>query len=370
MTSVRKQGSYRKWLIIALGVVIMFGFLQLVLPLIVRHYANKAINSYPGLAGKIGSVKLNFIPGEYLIQNVNLQHTKDGNREILNLDELGVRIYWTSLFKGVIEGDTWLHSPRLVIWAPKSVSAAKKTEAAKKLKEADWQNQMRDLVPIKINTLKIDDGTVLYRDPEAKPHIELKITNISLAANNLTNKEKLKDKQFAKASLRARVFESGHAELDMLFDPLAQHPTFNLQSAIKDVDLTKLNDLLLAYGKFDVERGSFSLFCEVVAKDGRFVAYAKPVFRNINVSAWESRQHPNNKLLSLWKNIVGFVVDLLKNKEKNQIATKIKAEGSFNNPDVSIWEAVATLLRNGFIQALIPGYDNSISWQDVPDSKQ
>lgn len=370
MTLGRKLGPYRNWLVVALCVVILFFFLQFVLSLVVRHYANKAINSYPGLAGNIGSVSLHFIPGEYLIQNISLRYSENDNQEILNLEQVGVRIYWISLFKGVIEGDAWLKSPRLIIWAPKKVKSEKKTKTTdKKARQPDWQNQIRDLLPIKINTFNVVQGMVIYRDFDVKPPIELKIENISLEASNLTNRKGLKDETFAKTSVRAKVFESGEAELDMLFDPLAKHPTFNLQSAIRNIDLTKLNDFLLAYGKFDVDRGNFSLFCEIAAKNGKFVAYAKPVFHNIDVRAWESREHPNNKLLVLWKNIVGFVVDLLKNKEKDQLATKIKAEGTFDDPDLNVWEAVVSLLRNGFIQALIPGYDNSIDWKDVTDSK-
>jgi hypothetical protein len=272
-----------------------------------------------------------------------------------------VRVYWRSLFKGIIEGDGWALSPSLIIWAQKGVKE-KKPE-----KMADWRDQIRRLVPFKINTFDIRNATVVYRDIYAKPPVNLKVEDISLLASNLTNRAKLKDAMFAKVSSRAKLFESGHAELDMVLDPLAKHPTFSLQNAIKDIDITKLNDLLMAYGGFDVDRGTFSLFSEIVAKNGKFVAYAKPIFRNLDVAAWQSRQHRNNKLLVLWKNIMDIVADLLKNKEKDQLATKIKAEGTFDDPDVSVWDAVVNLLYNGFIQALIPGYDNSITWSDVPN---
>lgn len=363
--------KHRIWWISALCAVIGFFLVQFILSLAVRHYANEAINSYPGLAGEIGSVNLYFIPGKYVVKNVRLLHTEGQEQEILRLDELRVRVYWKSLFLGAIEGDAWVESPQLTIWAPpKRTSHTKKDEQNdKKAKKPNWQDQMRALVPFKINTFEIDDGVVFYRDLAETPPIQLKIEDISLVASNLTNREELKDEMFAKTSVRAKLFESGQGEVDMVLDPLATQPTFKLRSAIKSVDLTKLNDFFMAYGKFDVDRGSFSLFSEIAAKEGKFVAYAKPVFRNIDVAAWESREHRNNKLLVLWKNIVGLVVDILKNKKEDQIATKFKAEGTFDDPDLSIWDAVATLLRNGFVQALIPGYDNAIKWTDVPVSE-
>lgn len=368
---VRKLNRYRYWWIFALSIVAFFLLLQFVLPIVVRHYANAKINSYPGLGGEIGSVKLHFITGEYLVQKVKLRYTDKGEREILHFEELGIRLYWRSLLKGALEGDGWLQRPHLSIWAPKSEkeAARKVDERAKKIKKADWQAQIRDLVPFKINKFEVHDGTIRYRDPHTKPPIDLKIQNIALQATNFTNREKLKTAMFAKVTAQAKMFGSGHGELTIQLDPIAKHPTFELKSAIKSIDLTQLNDFLMAYGKFDVDRGQFSLFNEIVAKNGKFVAYAKPMFHNIDVRAWEAKEHRNNTLLMLWKNIVGFVVDILKNRKKDQLAIKIKAEGTFEDPDVNVWEAIGSLLRNGFIQALIPGYDKSIKWTDVPDKK-
>jgi hypothetical protein len=191
--------------------------------------------------------------------------------------------------------------------------------------------------------------------------------DLTLELTNLTNREELTDTKLAQLKAQATIFDSGHATLNMSFDLLAKQPTFKLKSAITKVDLKNLNGFLMAYGKFEVDRGEFSLFNEIAAKNGHFVAYAKPIFRHIDVQAWEEKHHPNNKLLILWKNIVGFIFDRFKNKEKDQIAIKIKAEGSFEDPNINILQAVASLLRNGFIQALIPGYDNTIRWNDVPD---
>jgi hypothetical protein len=354
----------RYWWIVALLIATVL-LAQFGLQLIVRHYANSALNGFPGLSGKIGSVSLNFIPGEYLLKNVTLHYAEGDQREYLSFEELGVRVYWESLISGTFEGYGWLKSPKLTIWAP----SHKKKAKGKPKKKADWQSQIRGLVPIKITKFDIQKGIIQFRDPTSKPPIDLKMENIDIEARNLTNREELKDAMFAKATMHAKAFGSGRAELSMLFDPLAKYPTFKLKSALRNVDLTHLNQLLLAYGKFDVDKGQFSLFNEIAAKDGSFIAYAKPMFRHIDVRAWEAKHHPNHKLLVLWRNIVGDIVDFLKNKEEDQLALEIKADGSFDDPDIHIWQAVGSLLYNGFIQALIPGYDNSISWTDVPVDK-
>ena len=54
---------------------------------------------------------------------------------------------------------------------------------------------------------------------------------------------------------------------------------------------------------------------------------------------------------------------------QDQVATKAEIEGDFNNPKINILDAVWEVLRNAFIQALLPSIDNEISLKSV-DSKK
>ena len=49
------------------------------------------------------------------------------------------------------------------------------------------------------------------------------------------------------------------------------------------LDLTKINDLTMAYGGFDVKRGFFDLVLDVDAKEGQLAGTVKPLFRNMVV---------------------------------------------------------------------------------------
>ena len=44
-----------------------------------------------------------------------------------------------------------------------------------------------------------------------------------------------------------------------------------------------MNDILRAYGRFDVAAGQFSVFSQVAVKDGNINGYVKPMFANLKV---------------------------------------------------------------------------------------
>jgi hypothetical protein len=57
--------------------------------------------------------------------------------------------------------------------------------------------------------------------------------------------------------------------------------------------------------------------------------------------------------------------DILKNKEKEQVATKIPISGEYNEASVKIWYSIITILKNAFIQALYPSIDYEINQSTV-----
>jgi len=52
-------------------------------------------------------------------------------------------------------------------------------------------------------------------------------------------------------------------------------PDLDFDLAAQDVDLTKLNDLLRAYGKFDVAAGKASVYMQMSLKNHYMTGYVK-----------------------------------------------------------------------------------------------
>src|SRR5436190_9848321 len=130
------------------------------------------------------------------------------------------------------------------------------------------------------------------------------------------------------------------------------------------MDLVALNDFLKAYGKFDVDRGLFALYTSIASKDGTYEGYVKVLFENLDVFAWE-KERKKNVLEIFWQAIVGTLTTAFKNQPKDRLGTSIPVFGSYENPQVGVWSAVANLLQNAFIRALLPKVDREVTLEEV-----
>ncbi|HEV7231042.1 MAG TPA: hypothetical protein VGO45_06935, partial [Bacteroidia bacterium] len=127
------------------------------------------------------------------------------------------------------------------------------------------------------------------------------------------------------------------------------------------------NDFLFAYAKVKVNKGTFGLYSEIAAKGGSFKGYSKPIIKDIEID--RSAQEDKTLLQKLWAGVVAGAAWVLTNSEKDQVATKIPIEGKFNQPSVDIWSTIGSLLKNAFIQALSPSFEEAVHISDVPGGK-
>jgi hypothetical protein len=153
---------------------------------------------------------------------------------------------------------------------------------------------------------------------------------------------------------------SGDSTLTGTFRPEKQGPDFNLDLAIRNTDLQSLNDLLKAYGRFDVAAGQFSLFSQVGVRDGEMSGYVKPLFSNIKV--YNYAQDKNKPVLNqAYQMAVGAASHLFKNPSTKQVATQVYLGGSLKSPGISSWQALLQLLENAFFKAILPGFDRQVN---------
>jgi hypothetical protein len=228
-----------------------------------------------------------------------------------------------------------------------------------------------DLFPLRIDRLAIEDGEVHYADFGAKPKVDVKVSQIEVEANNLTNSEKVSESLMATIHGTGRPMDLGIAEVRVLLDPYAEKPTFDLNFEMREVDMTKLNDFIEAYAKFDVESGEMDAFAEVAARDGKFTGYVKPVLRNVKVVSLkkEIQEDKDGPFKVLWETVVGGVKGVLNNEPHEQLATRIPISGSFDDPKVATWSTVVSALHNAFVEALSNSLDNDITFGDAPGTK-
>jgi hypothetical protein len=58
---------------------------------------------------------------------------------------------------------------------------------------------------------------------------------------------------------------------------------------------------------------------------------------------------------------IGGASHLFKNSGTRQVATDIDLKGKLTSPDTCTWQAIAQVLRNAFVEAIIPRFDRVVA---------
>jgi hypothetical protein len=125
---------------------------------------------------------------------------------------------------------------------------------------------------------------------------------------------------------------------------------------VEGASLPSINDLLRAYGKFDVAQGTFSVYSQIKVHDGRIDGYVKPLFKDVKV--YDPKQDQKKPALrKLYEKIVGGVSHILENHPREQVATVADISGPISDPNTSTWEIVVRLVSNAFVKAILPGFE-------------
>jgi hypothetical protein len=357
-----RRPAKRGYIVFA-AIVVALVALRLSLPYLARDYVNRKLSSNADYRGHVDEIRISLWRGAYQLEGLRIEKPHGGVPvPFLSCPDIDISLEWKALLRGAIVAKILAQRP--VMNLVKGATQAKTQMKVDKI----WVQTAKDLVPLTVNRLAIEDGALHYRDFGSKPKVDIVISKIGLVATNLRTVEEKGELLPARVQVQATCFESGTLNLQMALAPLKPSPTFELKESLRGVQLVKLNDILEAYADLKVKKGEFGLYTEVAAKDGSFLGYTKPIIRDLEV---DKGGKANRTLLrKLWAEIAAAAGWLFSNSEQVQLATKIPVEGTFDKAEVGVWAAVGGLLKNAFIQALIPALDNTIHIGQVKPSKR
>lgn len=339
---------------------------RLVAPVYVLGFVNRTLGKLEGYSGHVNDIELSIWRGAYVIKGIKIEKTTEKLPvTFVSLETVDISVHWKALLHGGIVAEIQLTAPKLNIVAerkkePKQEHQAENREKGKLAKGEDtsWQKQVKQLVPLEINRIGITRGEVHFRDPYSDPKVDVPVKNIHGEVTNLTNSEKLSKSMVAHAAFHAMALNSGKLTLRGHVNPYAKKPAFTVAAELVDLQMTELNDFLKAYANVDAEKGTFSIYSEAESKQGRFEGYVKPIIRDLKILRWKDEQE--GFFGKLWEGMVELGKDILRNRDKNQVATRIPISGKIDNPNADIYETVIEVLRNAFIEALRRGLEPAV----------
>jgi uncharacterized protein involved in outer membrane biogenesis len=353
MAQTGKHRTGRTVLIVLGAVAVLLVAARLALSPVLTHYANQKLATLPDYQGHIDAIHLALWRGGATIEGTRLVK-KTGKVPVpfLTVPMVDAQIQWKALFHGKLVAEILVDSPEInVVDGPTPESTQASISQV-------WLDTAKEYMPIDINLFTLRNGTLHFRRFDSEPKVDVTVTDIQFTARNLRNTEGKSEERFAVADGSAKVAGEAPATLHVDLDPLAAQPTFAMKAQMERLNMVRLNDLLNAYGKFDVKSGSFSVYTEVAASNGSFKGYVKPFFENVKVLQAEDKNKGPIRLL--WETLVAGAKELLENKQTKDVATRIPVSGKFDKPDVGVWPTVVNLLSNAFIQALRQGIEGSV----------
>ena len=327
---------------------------RLALPSIVQRYVNQKLDELPEYDGSIGDVDIHLIRGAYSIDDVDIEKTT-GSVPVpfFSARKVDFSMEWREIFQGALVGEIHVFGCSLNF-----VKGESKEESQTSI-DSSWLGIVQELFPFRINRFQIEEGAVWFHDFGTEPKVDVYLTNMVAVCTNLYNTRELASELPADFRAKGTTLGGGILEIHVKLDPLTEEPRFDLELGLTDVNLVSLNELLEAYGKFNVKRGTFEVFSEIAASEGTFDGYVKPFFEDLDIL--EFKQDAGNPLNLIWQSIVAGAMQIFKNHPRDQVATKIPVSGTFEKTDVEVWTTVVNVLRNAFVEAFKTRVDDSIN---------
>ena len=146
-----------------------------------------------------------------------------------------------------------------------------------------WLQMIRDLFPFKINSAVVQDGSIHFRTFTSQKPVDVYISQLQASIDNLTNIRNETKPLVSTVQATGLVMDQAKLDYKMTLDPFSYRPTFHMALRLLGLDVTRLNDLALTYGKFDFKGGWLDLVIESDSKEGQLTGYVKPLFRNLRV---------------------------------------------------------------------------------------
>lgn len=345
MTRVRR----RRWPWVLLALLVLGVVLRLALQPLVEREVNRRLDRMGDYHGEVAGIDLHLWRGAYTIEGLRIVRRNAKAPPLLDAPRLDLSVSWRALLDGGIVASADFERPEINF-----IDGSLRDNGG----GVDWRDKLESLMPIRLDEVRVREGTVRFRNPASKPRVNLEATQFDGTVTNLTN---VREGGQRPATLEATAGLLGSAPLEVkaAFDPFESLRDFRLDLKVTDIDLTRANDFLQAYAKLDAESGSGDFVMQLDASEGRLTGYAKPLLQHVRIFNWKQdvEEQGDNPLRAAWEALAGGIQNLFKNPEADQFATRIEISGRIGDADTDTWKAIVAVLSNAFGEAFRPQFE-------------
>lgn len=352
----------RRTIAIFASLLLLLGGLRLALPWILEDYVNERLASLEGYDGRVNDIDVALWRGAYQIEGIQIHKEQQGSLEPFFTGELiDLSVDWRKLLDGSLVAELTLISPQLNL-----VEAEDETQSQTGA-EVDWATRIDQLFPFRFESIIVSDGTIRFRTPAIETKDALIAERVNGKIENLTNTARITEDAFASYEFASHILDAP-MHLEGRVNPTAKEPTFDMNLRLEKVQLTDLNPWLREYLNADAQGGTFAVYTELAAADGRFEGYVKPFAENVDL--YDLDEKTGGFLQSAWEAALNFAAEIFEHQPEQEAATRIPVGGDLESPEAGILAAAFNVLRNAIGGTFARSLEHSVSLPDENDSEQ
>ncbi len=332
--------------VILLVVAIAFGVVWFSAPYVARDYINRAFAGLPGYTGRVEWVRFHPLNASLDVYDFHIDKAHIPVHYFYS-PQWHISLQWPEIFHGVFRSSVTILNPRVNL-----VDAPDESQSQIGI-SGIWIEVIKQLIPFRVNQVKIHDGDVHFLNFHADPQVDLEIQHVELDAENMSNSEHRKVPLPATISITARPLVTGYFQMDMSVNLDEKYATFSQSFKMEKVPAIGANSAVQKYAKVQVKSGEIDLYSELTGDKGVYHGYVKPFFYQL-----EFEPNPQDKGTpgAIWSGVVNAVKGVFEDDRK-VIATVANISGRVDRPNVDTLSVIGGALWNAYIQALAGGFE-------------
>jgi len=333
---------------ILLGLALVFAVIWFSAPYFVRAYINRGLSGLPDYTGRVESVRIHPWIASLDIYDVRLdKRTGKIPVPFFYAPRWHISLQWSQIFHGVARASVIILDPQINLVSSPSL------DQSQIYISKSWIDAIKELIPWRVNQVRIHRGEVHFLDSHASPPIYLGLDHLEIAAENMSNSEGLKVPLPATVTITARPLLTGTFAMNLAVNFDAQFATFTQSVRMEHVSPVGANAVLQQYLKVRVKSGEIALSSELSSDKGIYHGYVKSFFHRME---FEPNPVDEGNPGAIWSGILNVAKGLLEN-DKHMMTTQSEISGRLDQSDIDPVSALAGVLCHAYIQALRPGFD-------------
>lgn len=196
------QRLSHRMLIGLVSVILALIVCRLMLPSVLLWYVNRTLDQIPSYSAQAEAVDVALWRGAYTIKGLHLFKKGKDHAPFLDIQAAIFSVQWKALLEAKVVAEVELKSPQMNI--ERKGSDYNTPESGE-----GWEVQAQKLFPFEINRLSVEEGTVVYLEPDAHPPIDLRFTGVQAEIKGLTSRPKLNNPLPTNFKIQAHVFKKG-----------------------------------------------------------------------------------------------------------------------------------------------------------------